>query len=155
MISYNPGVNDVSGQILGRAAVGAAETTANANVGLVNDIGGALVSLAGAYGEMEGNKAKGRAFKDVFKVISPSMGMSLEQLESVSGGKLKSDTDWYNASQVFQPMMPALINRQYNDQRLGVQQNRPIIDAGIKNANTQAEEGQSFDGTALPRFGNK
>jgi hypothetical protein len=51
MFAFNPGNEDRSGEILGNAAVGAANTTAQANVGLVNDIGGALMGLAGAFGE--------------------------------------------------------------------------------------------------------
>lgn len=49
MFAFNPGVNDTSGQILGQGVVGAAQTTANANVKLVGDIGNSLVGLAQAY----------------------------------------------------------------------------------------------------------
>jgi hypothetical protein len=51
MFGFNPGVNDMSGQILGQGVVNAANTTAQANVKLVDDIGGSLVSLAGAFGD--------------------------------------------------------------------------------------------------------
>ena len=51
MFQFNPGVNDMSGQILGQGVVNAANTTAQANVKLVDDIGGSLVSLAGAFGD--------------------------------------------------------------------------------------------------------
>ena len=51
MFQFNPGVNDTSGQILGQGVVNAANTTAQANVKLVDDIGGALVGLAGAFGD--------------------------------------------------------------------------------------------------------
>ena len=51
MFQFNPGVNDTSGQILGQGVVNAANTTAQANVKLVDDIGGSLVSLAGAFGD--------------------------------------------------------------------------------------------------------
>lgn len=50
MFAYNPTVDDTSGQILGQGMVGAANTKANAQVKMVDDIGGALVNLAGAYG---------------------------------------------------------------------------------------------------------
>jgi hypothetical protein len=50
MFAFNPGVNDTSGQILGQGMVSSAQTRADAGVKMVDDIGGALVSLAGAYG---------------------------------------------------------------------------------------------------------
>jgi len=49
MFAFNPGVNDESGQILGKYGMMAAQTTADANVKLVDNIGSALVGLAGAY----------------------------------------------------------------------------------------------------------
>jgi len=36
-----------------------------------------------------------------------------------------------------------------------IQQNAPLAQQNIKNANTLAEEGASFDGTLLPTFGNR
>jgi hypothetical protein len=56
MFAFNPGVNDMSGQILGQAVVGAARTNADANVKLTQDIGNALVSIAGAYGKYQQGK---------------------------------------------------------------------------------------------------
>jgi hypothetical protein len=47
MIQYNPQAQDMRGQYLLQAA----QTTADAKVGLVDDIGSALVGLAGAYGQ--------------------------------------------------------------------------------------------------------
>jgi hypothetical protein len=51
MFAYNPTVNDNSGAIRGEGIVNAAQMNAQAKVQLANDIGGALVSLAGAYGQ--------------------------------------------------------------------------------------------------------
>jgi hypothetical protein len=51
MFAFNPGVNDRSGEILGAAGVNAANTTANAQMKLADDIGSSLVSLAGAFGD--------------------------------------------------------------------------------------------------------
>ena len=51
MFAYNPTVNDTSGQILGQGQVSAAQTTAGAQVKMADDIGGALVGLAGAFGD--------------------------------------------------------------------------------------------------------
>ena len=134
MFAYNPTENDQSGRIIAQGMMGAAQTNAQMMGQLGQDIGGALASIGGIYGEIEGQKAKGRAFKDVFKVVSPSLGISMEQLEAVSGGKLKNDRDWYQASEMLMPMMPSLINAQLVTGKLGVQQQQPFVNAGLKNA---------------------
>ena len=141
MFAFNPGVNDTSGQILGQGVVSSAQTKADAQVKMVDDIGGALVSLAGAYGEMEGNKAKGRAFKDAFKVISPSAGIDMKQLEALTGTGLKNDMDWYNARETIVPLLPSMINAQLGLQKntttqagQQIQAGMPAQRAGIDNA---------------------
>jgi hypothetical protein len=134
MFAYAPRENDESGRILAGGQIGAAQSNAQMMSQLGSDIGGALASIGGMYGEIEGQKAKGRAFKDVFKVVSPSLGISMEQLEAVSGGKIKSDRDWFQVSEMMGPMMPSLINMQLGQQRLGVQQQQPFVNAGLKNA---------------------
>jgi hypothetical protein len=140
MFAYNPTVNDQSGQIIGQGMVGAAQTTAGAQMQMADDIGSALVGLAGAYGEMEGNKAKGRAFKDAFKVIAPSAGIDMKQLEALTGGSLKNDMDWYNARETMAPLLPSLINARLVQGNMGIkqqgqqiQQNAPYVAADIKN----------------------
>lgn len=70
MFAFNPGNEDMSGRILGQAAVGAAQTTADARVKLTNDIGSALVGLAGMYA---GSVEKKDALKGMDTAV---MGMS-------------------------------------------------------------------------------
>lgn len=125
MFSYNPTVNDQSGQIIAQGAMGAAQTNAQMMSQLGENIGGALAGIGQMYGEIEGQKAKGRAFKDVFKIVSPSLGISMEQLEAVSGGKLKNDRDWFQASEMLMPMMPSLINAQMYSKGLSAKQAAP------------------------------
>lgn len=119
-----------------------------------------LMSLANAYGESESQKAKGRAFKDVFKVVSPSLGISMEQLEAVSGGKLKNDRDWFQASEMLMPMMPSLINAQLANRSAGIRENQQQLTArmpGLRNqANNQMDvinQGGPSIGGATRRFG--
>jgi hypothetical protein len=134
MFSYAPQESDQSGRIIAQGMMGAAQTNAQTMGQMGQDIGGALAGIGQMYGEIEGRKAKGRAFKDVFKVVSPSMGISMEQLEAVSGGKLKNDMDWYNVSETISPLMPSMINAQLVGNKLGVQQQQPFVNAGLKNA---------------------
>ena len=134
MFGYAPQDSDQSGRIIAQGMMGAAQTNAQSMGQLGQDIGGALAGIGQMYGEIEGRKAKGRAFKDVFKVVSPSMGISMDQLEAVSGGKLKNDMDWYNVSETISPLMPSMINAQLVGNKLGVQQQQPFVNAGLKNA---------------------
>ena len=142
MFAYNPGVADRSGEILGEGANNAAMLTMRS----MEQIGQSLASIGEMYGEIESQKAKGRAFKDVFKVVSPSLGISMEQLEAVAGGKIKSDRDWYQVSEMMGPMMPSLINMQLGKDRLGVQRNQPFVNAGLDNAANIAAGNQTFTG---------
>ena len=139
MFAYNPTVNDTSGQILGQGMVGAANTKANAQVKMVDDIGSALVGLAGAYGEMEGNKAKGRAFKDAFKVIAPSAGIDMKQLEALTGGSLKNDMDWYNARETMAPILPSLINAQLVKGNMGIKRDQQALTAALPDIRAGAD----------------
>jgi hypothetical protein len=133
MFAYNPTVNDRSGEILGAGQMQAAQTNAQMMGQLGSDIGGALASIGNMYGEIEGNKAKGRAFKDVFKVIAPSAGIDLKQLETLTGGSLKNDMDWYNARETMAPLLPALINAQLTQGRMGIQKQAPYVDQMLDN----------------------
>jgi hypothetical protein len=63
MFAFNPGVNDTSGQILAQGQISSANTTAQANMKLVDDIGSSLVGLASAYANASGKK---KEQKDLF-----------------------------------------------------------------------------------------
>ena len=82
MFAYNPTVNDTSGQILGQGQVNAAQTTAGAQVRMVDDIGSALVGLAGAYGQARDKKA-------VLKGMDQTMG-AMADMDVLPKGFLNS-----------------------------------------------------------------
>ena len=107
MFAYNPTVNDQSGQIIGESVVNAANTSANANMQLASDIGGALTSLAGAYGASKMKAAGGKAFKDFMGVAGPAIGLKDEQLKLF---KTMSDQDAYQMSEMFMPVAPSMIS---------------------------------------------
>ena len=81
MFQFNPGVNDRSGEIIGQGAVNAANTTAQANVKLVDDIGSSIVSLASAYGASKAQAAELEGYDEVFKMHAPQMGIGGEDLD--------------------------------------------------------------------------
>lgn len=107
MFAYNPTVNDQSGQIIGESVVNAANTSANANMQLASDIGGALMSLAGAYGASKMKAAGGKAFKQVMEVAGPSMGLKDEHLQLF---KSMNDQDAYQVGQIMGGWAPSMIS---------------------------------------------
>lgn len=107
MFAYNPTVNDQSGQILGQAQVGAAQTQAQSMQQMGQDIGGAITSLAGMYAGHKMQQAGGKAFKQVMEVAGPSMGLKDEQLKLFKG---MNDQDAYQMSQMFMPVAPSMVS---------------------------------------------
>jgi len=81
MFGFNPGNEDQSGRILGGAYANAAQTTADANVKLADDIGGSIVSLASAYGASKAQAAELEGYDEVFKMHAPQMGIGGEDLD--------------------------------------------------------------------------
>ena len=81
MFSYSPTENDQSGRIIAGGMLGAAQTKADAGVKMVDDIGGALVSLASAYGASKAQAAELEGYDEVFKMHAPQMGIGGEDLD--------------------------------------------------------------------------
>jgi hypothetical protein len=142
MFAYNPTVNDTSGQILGQGMVSSAQTRADAQVKLADDIGSSLVSLAAAYGSKKGTEAKGKNFKKFMGMAGDTFGMD---------STMFGDMDDYDAGMMldsFGSWMPAMANAQLGKQRLGmqqtgqqIQQNSPYLRAATTNAQNVANEG--------------
>jgi hypothetical protein len=153
MFAFNPGVNDTSGQILGQGMVSAANTTAQANVKLVDDIGSSLVSLAAAYGAKKGTEAKGKNFKKFMGMAGDTFGMD---------SAMFGDMEDYDAGMMlenFAPMMPAMANAQLGQRRNQtslqgqlVQQRLPELRAQTDANNRRLQEGSVINGTTLPSF---
>jgi hypothetical protein len=158
MFAYNPTVNDRSGEFLGAGKVASAQTMADAKVKLVDDIGSSLVSLAGAYGQMQGTKAKGKNFKKFMGMAGETFGFDQNQLSAFT------DMEDYDAGMMldnFGSWMPAMANAQLGRQRVGVQQNQQALTAAaptIRTVNTNAAAVSSQGGPSMPgatrRFGN-
>jgi hypothetical protein len=153
MFAFNPGNEDQSGRILGGAVVGAANTTANAQMKLADDIGSSLVSLAAAYGSKKGTEAKGKNFKKFMGMAGDTFGMD---------SAMFGDMEDYDAGMMlenFAPMMPAMANAQLGQQRMGVQQqgqqmNSPGARAAAANAATVAQRGSMIPGARYQRNPN-
>jgi len=148
MISYNPQVQDRSGEIMGQARAQASQTQAMAMMGFGENVAKAIADIGAGFQERESKKAKGRAFRGFMEVIGPSIGMDTAKLASISGkDKLKGDLDWYRASEMITPILPAMVNANIRTQQMGVQQGLPAATAGIKNATNIAGQG----GPGIPR----
>lgn len=133
MFAYNPTVNDTSGQIIGQGMVGAAQTTAGAQMQMANDIGSSLVSLAAAYGAKKGTEAKGKNFKKFMGMAGDTFGMD---------GSMFADMEDYDAGMMldnFGSWMPAMANAQLGSQRLGVSQQGQQLQTALPGLRAQAQ----------------
>ena len=153
MFGFNPGNEDMSGRILGQGVVGAANTTAQANVQLADSLSNSLVSLAAAYGAKKGTEAKGKNFKKFMGMAGDTFGMD---------SAMFGDMEDYDAGMMlenFAPMMPAMANAQLGQQRMGVQRQGQALTARMPDLRAQTDannrlrqEGSAINGTALPGF---
>jgi len=142
MISYNPQVTDRSGEIMGQARAQASQTQAMAMMGFGENVAKAIADIGAGFQERESKKAKGRAFRGFMEVIGPSIGMDTAKLASISGkDSLKGDLDWYRASEMITPILPAMVNANIRTQQMGVQQAAPAFRAQT-NAASQVAAGQ-------------
>ena len=126
MFGFNPGNEDRSGEIIGQGVVGAANTTAQANVQFADSIGSSLVSLAAAYGAKKGTEAKGKNFKKFMGMAGDTFGMD---------GAMFADMEDYDAGMMlenFAPMMPAMANAQLGQNRSAAQQQNMQVMPGLK-----------------------
>jgi hypothetical protein len=83
MFAYNPTVNDMSGQIRGEGIVNAAQMNAQAKMKLADDIGSAVVSLAGSYAGAKAQAAELQGYDEVFKMHGQQLGFSGEDVERI------------------------------------------------------------------------
>ena len=72
MFAFNPGNEDQSGRILGQSVASSAQTRADAQVKMVDDIGNSLVGLANAYA---GAKDKKKLLDGMDKSVSAMSDM--------------------------------------------------------------------------------
>jgi hypothetical protein len=141
MFAYNPQTQDRSGEIIGAGQMQAANTNAQMMSQLGSDIGGALTTLAAAYGARKGTEAKGKNFKKFMGMAGDTFGMD---------GSMFADMEDYDAGMMldsFGSWMPAMANAQLGKQRIGVQQNAPVFGAITKNTANIAGQG----GPGIPR----
>jgi hypothetical protein len=94
MIQYNPQAQDMRGQYLLQAA----QTTADAKVGLVDDIGSALVGLAASYADASGDRKKEKdKFKGMYDFMSQNNMVSPSAQTAIDGFIKKNDYAAANA----------------------------------------------------------
>jgi hypothetical protein len=107
MFAFNPGNEDQSGRILGGAYANAAQTTADANVKLVDDIGGALVGLASAYAGASGKKKEQKdLFTGAYDFLQQKNLLSPSAEAAISGFAQKKD--YAGANAYIQPYLAEL-----------------------------------------------
>ena len=159
MFSYAPQESDQSGRIIAQGMMGAAQTNAQTMGQMGQDIGGALASIGGMVGNVSQANAQADSAFDAINAIGqmyPGMKKISSALEGMDPRtrRLASMSILDNLGAISQ-LGIAGMNNQTRMAGQQIQQNAPLAQQNIKNANTLAEEGASFDGTLLPTFGNR
>ena len=111
MFSYNPTVNDNSGEITAGYQTNSAQIKAAGNEalakGIMDGATSAIGGIAGAYQQSRMQAAGGKAFKEFMNVTGPSMGLKDEQLKAF---KSMNDQDAFQMSQMFMPVAPSMVS---------------------------------------------
>jgi hypothetical protein len=159
MFSYAPQESDQSGRIIAQGMMGAAQTNAQTMGQMGQDIGGALASIGGMVGNVSQANAQADSAFDAINAIGqmyPGMKKISSALEGMDPRtrRLASMSILDNLGAISQ-LGIAGMNNQTRTAGQQIQQNAPLTQQNIKNANTLAEEGANFDGTSLPTFGNR
>jgi hypothetical protein len=151
MFAYNP-TPDRSGEIMAAGQMQAAQTNAQMMGQLGSDIGGALASLGGMYAQNKGLEAEAAGYDRIGEILggsmfkdNPAVGGFLADLRKQKNPQMK--IAGYNA--LFNMAGP-ISNSLMAQRTATVRASAPIVGQQITNANTQAEEGPSLDGTMLP-----
>jgi hypothetical protein len=151
MFAYNP-TPDRSGEIMAAGQMQAAQTNAQMMSDLGQNIGGALASLGGMYAQNKGLEAEAAGYDRIGEILggsmfkdNPAVGGFLADLRKQKNPQMK--IAGYNA--LFNMAGP-ISNSLMAQRTATVRASAPIVGQQITNANTQAEEGPSLDGTMLP-----
>jgi hypothetical protein len=143
MFGYAPTVNDESGAIRGQGIVNAAQMNAQAKVKLVDDIGSALVSVAGAFGEAGELAQQGDSAYEALGAIGemyPGMKSTYSALGKMDKQtrRMASMNILGNLGAVSQMGIAGMNNQ--------TRTNAPFINAGLDNAADVAAGNRTFTG---------
>jgi hypothetical protein len=98
MFAYSPTVNDRSGEITAAGQIASANTQANMYNQLGNNIGGALATIGGIYGESsKENKNQKRTFEGMYNFLTSKNMLSPELNATVQDFVQKKDFASANA----------------------------------------------------------
>lgn len=143
MQSYNPAVNDMSGQILAGYQTKAAETKAAGNEalaqGIMDGVSSAVTSVASAYAAGKAQDAQGKAFKEFMGITGKSLGFTSDDLEMF---KSMPNSDAYQMSQVGASLLPSFFNAALYQQRAQNQAALPYHQANARILSSQPAPNQ-------------
>ncbi len=150
-MQFNPGVNDISGQILGQGVAGAAKTRADMMSQMGQDIGGAIENIGGALtNSLEFNNMGDSAFEGI-KAISemyPGMKKIATSLENLPDRERRM-ASLFTAQNFGALSQFAVAGMRDSTQQAGQQldRDRPFIDASLKNLGNTAAGNIPYGGS--------
>jgi hypothetical protein len=150
-MQFNPGVNDISGQILGQGVAGAAKTRADMMSQMGQDIGGAIESIGGALTDsLEFNNMGDSAYEALGAIGEMYPGMKGVY---TSLGKMDPRTRRLAAVSITQNLgavsQLGIAGMRDSTQQAGQQldRDRPFIDASLKNLGNTAAGNIPYGGS--------
>jgi hypothetical protein len=150
-MQFNPGVNDISGQILGQGVAGAAKTRADMMSQMGQDIGGAIESIGGALtNSLEFNNMGDSAYEALGAIGEMYPGMKGVY---TSLGKMDPRTRRLAAVSITQNLgavsQLGIAGMRDSTQQAGQQldRDRPFIDASLKNLGNTAAGNIPYGGS--------
>jgi hypothetical protein len=150
-MQFNPGVNDISGQILGQGVAGAAQTRADMMSQMGQDIGGAIESIGGALtNSLEFNNMGDSAYEALGAIGEMYPGMKGVY---TSLGKMDPRTRRLAAVSITQNLgavsQLGIAGMRDSTQQAGQQldRDRPFIDASLKNLGNTAAGNIPYGGS--------
>jgi hypothetical protein len=150
MFSYSP-TPDRSGEIMAAGTIGAAQS--NAQMGqLGQDIGGALMSIAGAYKGYSDMKSSIKSGEKMLDVLGPAIGMTTEKLKTLGYNDMDDRSKAMFFDGIFGGGNYATAAQARNfGLGFGQRQNAPYVEAGLKNQQNIAGGNVPHGGMGVPR----
>ena len=136
MLSYNPGVYDRSGEIIGQGAQNAAMLNMEAMSDMGENMGQVLTTFAEAYKQKEQDKSDAKIYGQLLKFVAPAFGQEGDAVLA-EYNTLKSDRDKANYGRTISQLLGPASNAMMARRNAGIRQDQQALTAampGIRNA---------------------
>ncbi len=136
MLSYNPGVYDRSGEIIGQGAQNAAMLNMEAMSDMGENMGQVLTTFAEAYKQKEQDKSDAKIYGQLLKFIGPAFGQEGDAILAEYNA-LESDRDKANYGRTISQLLGPASNALMARRNAGIRENQQALTAAMPNLRAQ------------------